>query len=264
MTADSDPGRAGERSTAPLLAGAEPFSADGGRTGVLVLHGFTGSPQSMRPWAQYLAGAGYTVRLPLLPGHGTSVADMARTSWTDWYGAASATFDELRQSCDEVFVMGLSMGATLALRLAELRPDVAGLVVVNASVVSQDRRLALLPVLKHVVPSLPGIGSDIKRSGVTELAYDRVPLRALASLRKAWGEVRRDLTRIDCPVLHYRSRTDHVVEPRSGELMRDGIRDVHEVVLEESYHVATLDNDASIIFTGSVDFIRQYSRSTAG
>jgi carboxylesterase len=91
-----------------------------------------------------------------------------------------------------------------------------------------------------------------------------VPLRALASLRKAWGEVRRDLSRITCPVLHYRSRTDHVVEPRSGELMREGIRNVHEVVLEESYHVATLDNDAATIFTGSVDFIRQYSRSTAG
>lgn len=264
MSADGNRTRGDGRSTAPLLSGAEPFSADGGRTGVLVLHGFTGSPQSMRPWAQSLAGAGYTVRLPLLPGHGTSVADMARTSWTDWYGCASATFDELRQACDEVFVVGLSMGATLALRLAELRPDVAGLVLVNASVMSQDRRLVLLPILKYLVPSLPGIGSDIKRAGVTELAYDRVPLRALASLRNAWGEVRRDLNRITCPVLHYRSRTDHVVEPRSGELMRNGIRDLHEVVLEESYHVATLDNDATTIFTGSVDFIRQYSRSTAG
>jgi carboxylesterase len=264
MSADRSRGGDGDGSSAPLLTGAEPFSADGGRTGVLVLHGFTGSPQSMRPWAQYLAGAGFTVRLPLLPGHGTSVADMARTGWMDWYGAASATFDELRQRCDEVFVMGLSMGATLALRLAELRPDVAGLVVVNASVISQDRRLMLLPVLQHVVPSLPGIGSDIKRAGVTELAYDRVPLRALASLRKAWGEVRRDLSRITCPVLHYRSRTDHVVEPRSGELMRSGIRNLHEVVLEESYHVATLDNDATTVFTGSVDFLRQYSRSTAG
>lgn len=263
MSADRG-GGAARSSAAPILSGAEPFSADGGRTGVLVLHGFTGSPQSMRPWAQYLAGAGFTVRLPLLPGHGTSVADMARTGWTDWYGAASASFDELRRTCDEVFVMGLSMGATLALRLAELRPDVTGLVVVNASVASQDRRLILLPVLKHVVPSLPGIGSDIKRAGVTELAYDRVPLRALASLRKAWADVRRDLNRITCPVLHYRSRTDHVVEPRSGELMRSGIRDVHEVVLEESYHVATLDNDATTIFTGSVDFLRQYSRSATG
>ena len=148
-------------------------------------------------------------------------------------------------------------------RLAR-HPRVAGLVVVNASVVSQDRRLMLLPVLQHVVPSLPGIGSDIKRAGATELAYDRVPLRSLASLRKAWSTVRRDLHRIECPVLHYRSRTDHVVEPRSGQLLRSGIRDVHEVVLEESYHVATLDNDATTIFTGSVDFLRQYSRSTAG
>jgi carboxylesterase len=264
MSADRDGGGAPGRPAAPVLSGAEPFAADGGRTGVLVLHGFTGSPQSMRPWAQYLAGAGYTVRLPLLPGHGTSVTDMARTGWTDWYGAASAGFDELRHACDEVFVVGLSMGATLALRLAELRPDVAGLVVVNASVISQDRRLALLPLLKYLVPTLPGLGNDIKRDGVTELAYDRVPLRALASLRAAWREVRRDLRRITCPVLHYRSRTDHVVEPRSGELIRAGIRDVREVVLEESYHVATLDNDATTIFTGSVDFIRQYSRSTTG
>jgi carboxylesterase len=250
-----------EGAPTPVLAGAEPFSADGGRTGVLVLHGFTGSPQSMRPWAEHLAAAGFTVRLPLLPGHGTTWQDMARTSWADWYATAGATFDELRQSCDEVFVMGLSMGATLALRLAELRPEVAGLVVVNASVISQDRRLALLPVLKYVVPSLPGIGSDIKRSGSTELAYDRVPLRALASLRSAWAVVRGDLARIGCPVLHYRSRVDHVVEPRSGELMRDGVRDLHEVVLEDSYHVATLDNDAASIFTGSVEFVRQHSRS---
>jgi carboxylesterase len=264
MSADGDRDRTGAGAIAPVLPGAEPFSADGGRTGVLVLHGFTGSPQSLRPWAQYLAGAGCTVRLPLLPGHGTSVTDMARTNWTDWYGTASATFDELRQRCDEVFVLGLSMGGTLALRLAELRPDVTGLVIVNASVVSQDRRLMLLPVMKHLLPSLPGIGSDIKRSGATELAYDRVPLRALASLRKAWAVVRGDLVRINCPVLHYRSRTDHVVEPRSGELLRSGIRDLHEVVLEESYHVATLDNDSTTIFTGSLDFIRQYSRSTAG
>jgi carboxylesterase len=264
MCPDRSADPADGRSPAPVISGAEPFSADAGRTGVLVLHGFTGSPQSMRPWAQYLAGAGYTVRLPLLPGHGTSVADMARTGWTDWYGAASASFDELRAACDHVFVVGLSMGATLALRLAELRPDVAGLVIVNASVVSQDRRLVLLPVLKYLVPSLPGIGSDIKREGVTELAYDKVPLRALASLRSAWRQVRQDLHLINCPVLHYRSRTDHVVEPRSGELIRNGIRDVHEVVLEDSYHVATLDNDATTIFTGSVDFLRQHSRSTAG
>ena len=250
-----------EPAPSPVLPGAEPFAVDAGRTGVLLLHGFTGCPQSLRPWAEHVAAAGYTVRLPLLPGHGTAVTDMALTRWSDWYALAAATFDELRSVCDEVFVAGLSMGATLALRIAEMRPaEVAGLVLVNASVTSQDRRLVLLPVLQHLIPTLPGIASDIKRPGVTELAYDRVPLRALASLRTGWSEVRRDLDRIRCPVLHYRSRVDHVVEPRSGELMRAGVADLHEVVLDDSYHVATLDNDAETIFTGSVEFLRRHSR----
>jgi carboxylesterase len=243
-----------------VLPGAEPYSSDAGRTGALVLHGFTGCPQSMRPWAEHLAAAGLTVRLPLLPGHGTSVQDMMRTGWDDWYAAADAAYRDLRTLCDEVFVMGLSMGGTLALRLTELHDDVAGLVLVNASVISLDRRLALLPVLKRIVPTLPGIASDIKREGVTEQAYDRTPLRPLASLRTAWGVVRGDLGRVSCPARHYRSRVDHVVEPRSGELLRAGVRGLEEIVLEDSYHVATLDNDADRIFSGSVEFVRLHSR----
>src|SRR5689334_1570595 len=92
-----------------VVPGAEPFSADGGRTGVLLSHGFTGSPASMTPWAKHLAEEGYTVRVPRLPGHGTTWKDMNRTRWEDWYGELDQALTDLRATCDKVVVAGLSM-----------------------------------------------------------------------------------------------------------------------------------------------------------
>jgi carboxylesterase len=242
-----------------VLPGAEPVDLPGGPVGVLVCHGFTGSPQSVREWAEHLASAGLTVVAPRLPGHGTRWQDMNRTRFADWYAEVERAFDELRGRCGTVFVMGLSMGGTLALRLAEERGEqLAGLVVVNASLSTERRDARLLPLLARVLPSFPGIASDIKKPGVSELAYDRIPLKAALSLQRAWPVVRRDLHRITCPVLVFRSREDHVVEVVSGRMLLEGLtgRQVEERVLEDSYHVATLDNDAPLIFGGSLDFVR--------
>jgi len=247
-----------------IMPGAEPFAADGGAVGVVLSHGFTGTPQSLRPWAEHLAAAGYAVELPRLPGHGTRWPDLNVTGWPDWYGEIERAFDRLREHCTEVFAAGLSMGGTLVLRLAEQRAaEVAGLVVVNPSLGTERRDLKLaLPVLHRVLPSLKGIASDIKKPGSTELAYDRTPLRALHSLTRLWALTAADLGRITAPTLLYRSRTDHVVEPLSGRLLVAGARaaSIDERILEDSYHVATLDNDAPTIFTGSVDWIREHSR----
>ncbi|MCW2777592.1 MAG: putative esterase/lipase [Frankiales bacterium] len=245
-----------------VLPGAEPFDLPGGPVGVVLCHGFTGTPQSMRPWGEHLAAAGLTVAGPRLPGHGTRWQDMNRTRFADWYGELERTFDGLRARCDTVFAMGLSMGGTLTLRLAEERGDqLAGLVLVNASLASERNDVKLVPLLSRVLSSMPGIASDVKKPGVTELAYDRVPLAAMASLTRAWPVVRRDLSRISCPVLVYRSREDHVVEPVSGRLLLEGLAGgrVEERVLEDSYHVATLDNDAPAIFAGSLAFVEQHS-----
>jgi carboxylesterase len=242
----------------PLLPGAEPFHHAGGPVGVVLCHGFTGSPQSMRPWGQALAAAGLTVALPRLPGHGTRWQDANMTTFADWYACIEREFLALRERCDQVFVMGLSMGGTLSLRLAELHGrDVAGLVVVNPSVIGLDPRLRVLPVLHRVLPSLGGIASDIKKPGVTELAYDRVPLRALASLVKAWGVVRADLPQVTQPLLLLRSLDDHVVEPESSRLVlaRVSSTEVTEIVLHDSFHVATLDNDAPRIISESLAFV---------
>jgi carboxylesterase len=241
-----------------VLPGAEPFSSDGGEVGVLLCHGFTGSPQSLRPWAEGLSDAGYTVRVPRLPGHGTSWQEMNTTTFDQWFECVDSAFRELAARSAAVVVGGLSMGGALALRLAETHGErVAGLVLVNPAVKSEDPRLVAVPVLKHLVPSIPGIGSDIKRTGMTELAYDRTPLRALHSMLRGWKAVVADLGRVTQPVLIFRSPEDHVVPASSTALIRQrvGSADVTEVLCDDSYHVATLDNDADLIVEGSLTFI---------
>ena len=249
----------------PVMPGAEAFAHEGGRTGVLLCHGFTGSPQSLRPWAEYLAAAGLSVSLPRLPGHGTSWPEMARTRWEDWYAEVDRAFDELQASCDEMFVMGLSMGACLALRLAELRGDaIRGLVLVNPSITADTKLFLLAPVLKLVVPSLKGIASDIKKAGVAEAGYDRVPVKAAATLPGLWRITQQHLTELTQPVLAYRSASDHVVGPASMKLLQGALPPEQLEVRElaDSYHVATLDNDAEVIFSGSLEFIRLHSGIT--
>jgi carboxylesterase len=251
--------------TPPVQPGAEPIDLPGGPVGVLMSHGFTGCNQSMRPWAEHLAAAGLTVVAPRLPGHGTTIKDMNTTTFQDWYGEVERSFEALRARCDIVFAMGLSMGGTLVLRLAELHPtEVAGVVTVNASLATARKDAKLLPLMSKVVPAFPGIGSDIKKPGVTEQAYSKIPLKAAYSLQQAWPVVRGDLHRITCPVLVYRSEVDHVVEPISGEALREGCVHAEERILHESYHVATLDNDAPQIFEGSLEFVRQHAAAAAG
>ncbi|GII59976.1 esterase [Sphaerisporangium krabiense] len=242
----------------PLMPGAEPYEHDGGQIGVLLCHGFTGSPQSLRPWAEYLAAAGLTVSLPRLPGHGTTWQEMNRTRWEDWYAELERAFESLRGRCAEVFVMGLSLGGCMALRLAEVHgPLVRGLVIVNPSIVNDVPLLRLAPVLKFVVASVAGVAGDIKREGVAELGYTRTPVSAAATLPRLWSLVRSELGAVTQPVLVYHSPEDHVVKPASVKLLSETLGDnltVRECV--NSYHVATLDNDAPEIFEGSLEFIR--------
>jgi esterase/lipase len=253
---------------AAIMPGAEPFDFPGGDgpdggTGVLLVHGFTGTPMSLRPWGEHLAREGFHVRCPLLPGHGTRWQDCNASTEEQWVAAAQEAYEKLAAECDRVVVAGLSMGGTLAIRLAELRPDdPAGLVLVNPSLLTQRLDAKLLPLLARLTPSWAPIASDIKKPGITELAYDKLPTRAVLGLRRLWAQTRADLARVTVPVLAFRSVTDHIVEPVSTEVLLAGISstDVTEVLLEDSYHVATLDNDAPLIFARSTEWIRERSR----
>lgn len=244
-----------------LMPGAEPFSADGSDDiGIVLVHGFTGSPKSMTPWGRALAEQGWTVRVPRLPGHGTRWQDMNVTTWQDWVGEADRNVAELLGRCRRVFVMGLSMGGTITLRIAEERADaLAGIVLVNPSVHTERKDRFLLPIAKHLIPSFPAISNDIAMPGADEGAYDRLPVRAAASLSELWGIVRAGLPKVTAPVLLFRSAQDHVVEPSNAAYVLEHVSsdDVTEVVLERSYHVATVDYDAPRIVEGSIDFVRR-------
>lgn len=248
---------------AAVAAGAEAYHGGSSRTGVLLLHGFTGSPRSMRAWAEHLEADGFRVALPRLPGHGTSWQELALTEWTDWYACVEREFRQLKEACDQVFVCGLSMGGTLALLLAERqREQLAGLVLVNAVVTSTDRRAVALPVLRLLLPTLAGIANDVAKPGVEEGGYQRSPLRAAYSMTQMWREVRGHLALVDQPMLVFRSVVDHVVDPSSGQAILSSVSssDVHEQLLTRSYHVATMDYEAGEIFAGSSTFFRRLQK----
>jgi len=241
---------------------AEPFAADAGPVGAVLSHGLTGMPGSLRDWAQALAAAGMTVRVPRLPGHGTSWQDANKVSWQDWYAELERAFDEVRSRCDRVFIMGLSMGGTLALRLAEQRgADVAGVVVVNPSLFTTRKDAKLLPLVRLFVPSFPPVGNDIKKPGVVEPAYERLPVKAAYQLAQLWKLTNADLDKVTQPLLVLSSRDDHVVEPANSQRLMEqaGSADKRQVVLEDSYHVATMDNDLPLIVDETLAFVRAHA-----
>jgi carboxylesterase len=240
-------------------AETEPFAFDGGPIGVVLSHGFTGTPASVRPWAEHLAAAGFTVRLPLLPGHGTTWQDTNRTRWPQWYGAVEQAYEEVAARCHTVFAAGLSMGGTLVTRLAEEKGHgIAGLVLVNPAYATLRKDAKLAPYISWAVRSRPSIGGDVKKPGIVEPAYDRTPVVAFASLLKLWKVTAADLGKVTAPIRMYRSLDDHVVDPSSAAVLKAGATSttVEEILLHDSFHVATLDNDAPEIFAGSVEFIR--------
>ena len=245
--------------TTAILPGCEPFEAAGGDVGVLVLHGFTGNPSSLRPLADYLADDGFTVSLPRLPGHGTSVADMMTTSWADWTGAALTAYDDLAGRTARVAVVGLSMGGGLSAYVAQRR-EVGAVVFINPLVKPPVAEMidGLNQLIEAGLTTIDAIGSDVKREGVSELAYDATPLACAKSLFDGISEVYDALGSIVAPSLLLSSREDHVVTADNGDDLVARVRGpIERVWLENSYHVATIDNDQAVVQTLTRDFIHK-------
>ncbi|MEY2452297.1 MAG: carboxylesterase, partial [Acidimicrobiaceae bacterium] len=241
----------------------EPESIDGGPNGALVIHGFTGNPDSMRGVAHALGDAGFAVELPLLPGHGTVVDDMIPTGWNDWLGAAEEAYGKLAARVPgKVIVVGLSMGGALTCWLASDHPELAGIVPINAVVTQPDgMREMVQQLLDNGDEVMDGIGSDIADPDVHELAYPQTPLRPLLTLMDAAGEFQERLARIACPVLIITSRQDHVVAPENSDVLAESVTGpVERLWLDRSYHVATQDYDKAEIEAAVVEFA---TRTTA-
>ncbi|MGH3090140.1 MAG: alpha/beta hydrolase [Rubrobacteraceae bacterium] len=244
-----------------VMRGAEPFRFEGNETGVLVSHGFTGTTQSVRPLGEALAAKGLTVAGPRLEGHGTSMEDHARSTASDWIRAIEEDLAWLEVRCDKVFFAGLSMGGMFSLYFAATRPDlISGVIPINACVFLGNPDLARLVFLDDAPETVPGVGSDIMMEGMEELVYPEVPVPPLKELMAIMRVTDDLLPTIRCPALILQSLEDHVVPPENGPYIFDrlGSEEKELVRLEESYHVATLDNDAPFIAERAVEFIREH------
>lgn len=244
---------------ADLIPGAEPWSHAGGPHGALVLHGFTGNPGSMRGLAEALAAAGFTVELPRLPGHGTTVEDMIPTGFPDWLATAEAAYADLAARCEKVVVVGLSMGGSLTAWLGSDHPEIAGLVCINA-IVSEPEGMkeAVQAMVAEGVDRFPGIGSDIAQPDVVESAYADTPLAPLLTLFDAAAEFDERLGRISSPLLIVTSPQDHVVPPENSDLLAArATGPVERLTAERSYHVVTMDYDKDEVEAATVAFARK-------
>lgn len=246
-----------------LMRGAEPMSVEGGPVGVLVLHGFTGNPQSVRPLAQAFVDAGHGVEMPLLSGHGTRVEDMLDTTWSDWSADAEAAYERLGARSEKVVVAGLSMGGSLTCWLATRHPEIAGIICVNPATQAADEvRTFIETLVADGQEVMDGLGSDVADPSSPESAYPETPLRPLLSMFAAANEIQGDLPKISCPLLLITSPEDHVVPPVDSDYLASQVSGpVQRVSCDRSYHVATIDHDKDLIIEHSLEFV---AKVTAG
>lgn len=238
-------------------------SGKNAHVGVLLVHGFTGSPASMRPWGEFLHSKGYTVRVPLLPGHGTRPENLNKVKWQEWPAKVEFELSELRKSCDVIFLVGLSMGGGTVLNVAASHNEIlAGVILVNPMIHVKGVPVELAFFLSRLQKMRTSVGDDIKRPGITEWGYDALPTRGVYQLLKMLRITRRNLKNITVPVQLFHSVEDHTLPVTNTEIILDEIGSLNKsrIELVNSYHVATMDYDQELIFQNSLTFIESLTK----
>ena len=242
------------------------WSADGSgvnkEIGVVLVHGYTGSPSSMRPWAEYLNQKGYTVRVPLLPGHGTKPEDLSQIKWQQWPEKVESELDELRKNCKKIFICGFSMGGGTTLHLATKHSDkITGIILVNPMIHLPFIGTKLAYVLSRLKKYRSSAGDDIKCPGVTQGGYEVMSTKGIYQILQMLKYTRANLHRVSIPMQLFHSVDDHTLPVSNTEIVmkRVGSLSKERIELTNSFHVATLDYDAEIIFENSLVFIERHS-----
>ena len=233
----------------------------GGPVGVLLLHGWTGSPPEMRPMGEYLAAQWQLVHGPRLPGHGTAPEDLLSTTWQDWTGAARAALDALHAECETVFVGGLSMGGLLTLHLGATYPrPLAGLIPMSAAIFVYDWRRVLAPVAQRFQPwNAKREARDFQDPETYTLVadYRRFPTVSVVQLSRLMADTQRRLPQVRAPLLVMQGLRDRTVRPRSAQYVYDhvGSADKALVLFEESGHCLPIDKERRAVWEQAAAFI---------
>jgi carboxylesterase len=240
----------------PVIKGAEKFYFKGNKIGILISHGFVGTPQSLRYLGERLKQYGYSVMATRLIGHGTHYYDLEKCTHEEWFESLERGYQELKQTCTSIFVLGQSMGGTLALWLAHRYRDIRGIIIINAALT--------LPAFEHLkgksIPRFLDEGKpDIKAKDAYEITYQKVPIKAVHQLQTLMDITPAILPEIHCPILGFKSAEDHVVPPENTDYIIEQIgSDLKEgVVLKNSFHVASMDNDKEQIVKRCHRFVQQ-------
>ena len=232
------------------------------KIGILLVHGFTGSPAAMRPWAEFFGARGYAVRVPRLSGHGREWQELNKVIWTEWTDRLVVELEELEKTCDKVFIFALSMGGGTALHVAAHHGDrIAGLVLVNPMIHLPGLKPKFAPFVAKFRTHLKSVGGDIKRPGVSEWSYDALPTKGVVQLAKLLKSSRSTLGMVKVPLMLFHSVEDHVLPVANTEIIMDEIGSPRKqrIELMNSYHVATIDYDSDFIFENSLVFVQELS-----
>jgi len=241
-----------------------PFFFEGGPTGCLLIHGFSGSPPEMRLMGEYLAGKGLTVRGVRLAGHGTTPEDMARTGWRDWVASAEEGLRELESLCEQVFVAGLSMGGLITLHLAAHHP-LAGIVAMAAPAYITDWRFRFLPLAQYFIRWVtPDIESDLTDSEAEKRlsSYRVLPVRCIVSLGQLMRLARRELPQVKAPALIMQGEKDHHVPVDSARVIFEELGTAEKEIVwwPNSGHCITVDSEREAVWARAHEFIVKHSR----
>lgn len=238
----------------------QPFLREGGDTGLLLIHGFTGSVAHMRPLGDALADRGYTVMGINLPGHATTEADMARSGWQQWLNAAQNAAEELRRRCKTVAVAGLSMGGLLALLLAEAgKADAC--VTLSTPMATQNKLLALAGMLAWVQPRISWAPPEERHkllNGEFDYGYTGFPTRKAADLNRLIHMARGGLRKVRCPLLSVQSTGDETIWRGSADCILAGASsEVKQMlVLQKVPHVCTISTELPAIVSAMDVFLK--------
>lgn len=243
-----------KRVESTVIPGADSFYYEGGDIGILLIHGFVGTPQSIEDLGAELANRGFTVHAPRLTGHGTKSRDLELYGYDDWFNDVVTAYKQLKETCKQVYCLGQSMGGALALLLAKKYGELDGLILINTALTLPDYEYLRYYDEKHYIDE----GSpDIKNPTIHEITYDHIPVKAVHSLQKVMSDAGKSLSQIHCPILCFKSIHDHVVPPENTDRIFIEIQTDHKWlrVLYNSYHVASMDYDQSKIIQDTTEFL---------